>query len=458
MKDIRFNSETHEYFLVEDAGNEVRLPSVTEIVTAVTGKDLSRIPKKVLEEARERGKMIHADVENRTFQTLEGQWIKKQLPELFFSERMGFGQVGGVSYAGTLDIIADKEIDDIKTTYAKDILGWTIQLNLYRAMHDDIEKLSVLWTPKSEEYERIPIQVLTDSQMDEIADAYQSHRILPKDWLSERPAAPSLDLIVYNQTPGQLATNARIILATVKKQLEQYCPENYSEDNIADAKKDKATLNNAIKALNDKRIDLEREWNRPFEEFKGIVAETISEMKAASNAIDSIVKDVEQREKDAKRKQIEDFFAAQACSLFSLNQIWNLSWLNKGAKLKDIEAEIIARIEKVQKDLATLDGIGEPEAKEHYLDTLNMESALAEVARIRAARERLAQVQRPAPAPIPEPQTHSISGSTATLANDEEVLERRMFVRCTRAKIRELSRFMNENGIYFEKIEEAANV
>ena len=74
--------------------------------------------------------------------------------------------------------------------------------------------------------------------------------------------------------------------------------------------------------------------------------------------------------------------------------LFNPKWLNKTTKLKDIQDEIQGRIEKIQADLSVLDRIGEAEAKQYYLSTLNLDAALAKADEIKANRERLAALEK----------------------------------------------------------------
>ena len=74
--------------------------------------------------------------------------------------------------------------------------------------------------------------------------------------------------------------------------------------------------------------------------------------------------------------------------------LFNPKWLNKTTKLKDIQNEIHERIEKITADLTVLDRIGEAEAKQYYLSTLNLDAALAKADEIKANRARLAAVEK----------------------------------------------------------------
>jgi len=480
MRTLLFDKDTQSYTVDGCAA-----PRVTEIVAAVTGKDMSKIPAANLKAARERGEQIHKDVESGEFATLEGQWIKAQLLGEAAHEVKGAAAVNGLLFAGTADLVYENmDIDDIKSQNERDILAWTLQLNLYRAMLHAAGGLRVLHCPKSGNYHVVPIQTLSDEKVAEIIDAYREGRILNDSFLSmvEQPEAESLELVVSKYTVGELTTNAKSILETVKRNLANYKAENYSEANIADAKRDKAELNAAAKKLNDKRIEIERDWMKPLNEFKDTVTAACQEIKTTSAQIDSVVKEVENREKAEKRQLIEKFFAEKGCQYFTLEKIWSEAWLNKGAKMKDVQAEIVAKIQQTEDDLAVLDRINEPEAKAYYLDTLSLDAALKRADDIKANRDRLAAIekarqereaasraappepevsravyvapvasmaQEPAPAmPEPEPEPPFEQDEPT----EPEMLERTMWVRGTYDQIVALGDFMNENGIEFRKL------
>lgn len=125
-----------------------------------------------------------------------------------------------------------------------------------------------------------------------------------------------LELVISNQQLGALTTNAKDIKAFIEKVLPNYDVANYNESNIDVAKKDKATLNKASKALNDKRIELEKQFMEPFSEFKEIVTDTCKLIKTATDKIDSVVKESEAKEKESKKREIEKFWESSGSILF----------------------------------------------------------------------------------------------------------------------------------------------
>lgn len=165
-----------------------------------------------------------------------------------------------------------------------------------------------------------------------------------------------LELVVSEKTIGSLVTNAKAIKTLVEKQIELYDISNYSTDDIAKCKQDKALLNKAAKALNDKRIALEKEWNTPFDEFKTTVKETVDLIKSAATKIDSIIKQDDERVKEEKMAEIRKI--AEKVGLPEVNvkleKVMNPKWLNKSTSLKSIEKELAEKVETINESVATL--------------------------------------------------------------------------------------------------------
>ena len=271
----------------------------------------------------------------------------------------------------------------------------------------------------------------------------------------------SMDLVVSRFNPGELVTNAQALLEIVKTKLQGYNIENYSEDNIDQAKKDKAELNAAADKLNKKRIELEAEFNKPFLPFKTTIAEVCKEIKNASMAIDILVKEVENREKKKKETEIYEFFEAQNCNLFSLGKIFNPQWLNKTYKMKDIEAEIIAKITKTKNDLAVLEKCNEPDATAFYLETLDLNSALAEANKLKEIRERLDVINKekeeqavtPGAITTPKPEPHP-EAIEVIQPKHEPFLTVTLKLTGTATQLKGLRVYIDANKIKYEKVGE----
>ena len=97
-------------------------------------------------------------------------------------------------------------------------------------------------------------------------------------------------------------------------------------------------LNKTSKLLNEERIRIEKEFMKPFEEFKSEVSETCNLIKQASAEIDVIVKDVENKAKEQRKNIISQIFDENVNELkdvLTLEKIFDEKWLNKGSFKED---------------------------------------------------------------------------------------------------------------------------
>lgn len=203
----------------------------------------------------------------------------------------------------------------------------------------------------------------------------------------------SLELKVLTIKDGVIKTNADEIMVKVEKALAAYDPEKFSSENIPEAKKARADLNAASAALNSKRLELERSWMKPFDEFKGKVAAICKKIGEVSVKIDTTIKAAEERDRKAKMAQIGEYYSSLRPQPVGLEQIFDSRWLNKTETMASVQKSIDAKLAKIQDDLAVLDRVDEAGIKEHYLITLDLSGALRRADELKAARERLAEAE-----------------------------------------------------------------
>ena len=189
---------------------------------------------------------------------------------------------------------------------------------------------------------------------------------------------------------GKLTTNAQQIKEKVRNAISYYNVTVYNEDNIDTAKKDKAMLNNAAKALNQSRIEIERSFMQPFAEFKTTIDDTCTLIKDCSNRIDVVVKNTEQKAKYEKRKKIEEYYDSLEKKPVKLEPIFEPTWLNKTTSITYIRTQINEHICEINANLETLKtyGIDEDVLKVLYLDTLNFPNTVQYANKLRTEREK----------------------------------------------------------------------
>lgn len=191
---------------------------------------------------------------------------------------------------------------------------------------------------------------------------------------------------------GVLTTNIDELEKFVAEKLEEYTPENYTGDADA-AKKDRAVLNTSKKTISSRRIEIIK---RAKERFKIDVFElrckaVEKDLDKAASALDEIVKLKEAEEKRVKKEGIKTFWEVQNFDLVPLDRVFDERWLNKGAKDKDIFAEIEKIIADIYSGLKTIEqfGFDVETLKPLYLETLDIGATIERGRTIQENRARL---------------------------------------------------------------------
>lgn len=202
--------------------------------------------------------------------------------------------------------------------------------------------------------------------------------------------------VVAVATPEAPSFNYEELRDELLQKASMYASVVYTEDQIKEAKADRASLNRLKKALNDERIRREKDYMKPFEDFKGKIAEIISIIDKPISVIDQQIKAAEERQKEDKFKQIEAFW--NCCDIpggITLNKIMDQKWLNASVSMKSIQDTIEARLQQIEKDLAVVRSLPAYafEAEECYLDTLDLARAVSEAHRLQDMAEKKASFE-----------------------------------------------------------------
>ena len=190
--------------------------------------------------------------------------------------------------------------------------------------------------------------------------------------------------------PSPITANWDEIKNEIVIKLKGYSLMTYTEDEIGRAKKDRAELNKLKKTINDKRLELEREYMKPFEQFKTASKEVMALIDEPIAEIDKQLKNYEEKRKAAKQVEIGSLFVCtQFPSWVRLNMIQNEKWLNASYKLSDIKDELEFKKVMIEGDLKTLSELSYAfEATEEYKRTLNLNLAISEGQRLSELQKR----------------------------------------------------------------------
>lgn len=203
------------------------------------------------------------------------------------------------------------------------------------------------------------------------------------------------------QLPERISFNYEELKQELTEKVSMYETLVYTDEQIKQAKEDKANLNKLKKALNDERIRREREYMQPFNEFKAQVNEIISIIDKPVAVIDRQVKEYEEKQKQDKQAKIETYWhevlqADKVPEGVTFSSIFNPKWLNASVSMKGIENEINARLEQIAMDMKIIADLPEFsfEAMETYKTTLDVRTALNEANRLAEMAKRKAEQER----------------------------------------------------------------
>lgn len=198
------------------------------------------------------------------------------------------------------------------------------------------------------------------------------------------------------QLPEKILFNYEELKQELTEKVSMYETLVYTDENIKEAKNDRANLNKLKKALNDERIRREKEYLQPFNDFKAKINEIINIIDKPVAVIDSQIKEYEEQQKQAKMDSIKELWdSIEHPQGLALEEIFDAKWLNASTSIKSIQEAITAALEKYKTEIETIRMLPEFafEAEQIYISTLDLNKAvseakkMAEIAKRKAERE-----------------------------------------------------------------------
>lgn len=200
-----------------------------------------------------------------------------------------------------------------------------------------------------------------------------------------------MELKIYeNHEQKEIKWNNEELKAEIAEKVKDYKNLVYTDNQIKDAKADRAKLNKLVKALEDKRKEVKKECLQPYEKFESQIKEVIEIVNEPIALIDGQVKEYEEQKKKEKQEQIEKLFEEKNIfDWLNLKSVFDEKWLNASKNISRIEVELDEIIAKIDSDIRTLQSLQEFafEAIEEYKHSLDISKAIAE-------GQRLAEIQR----------------------------------------------------------------
>ena len=201
-----------------------------------------------------------------------------------------------------------------------------------------------------------------------------------------------MELEIYNPTKEntvkQIDWNFEELKKEITEKAEMYGSLVYTDENIKEAKADRAKLNKFIKVLEDKRKDVKKMMLEPYTQFESQVKELVSIIGEANDNIASQVKAYTEKLREEKREKVKEIYdkamsvegAEGIAEILTFDRVFKESFLNSSTTFKSIVNEIEDLRDRVRHDLEVINadtGEHQFEMKQSYLKNLDMTEAIS---------------------------------------------------------------------------------
>ena len=212
--------------------------------------------------------------------------------------------------------------------------------------------------------------------------------------------------LLSRQKPGEVTIdNFQELREELSGVLNRYEHLVYTDDMLADAKADKKELTRLRRELDDRRKEVKRAYLAPYNAFEGQVKDLLAMIDAPLEEIKGFIASMEEREKAARRQEIEVYFRRKSGPLGDLaEQVLSSpafledKWLNKSTSAKTWQTAVDEKIAAAARDLGSIQATAGQHSgalTARYLETLDTRELAAYRERLNAVSEAEASVPLP---------------------------------------------------------------
>lgn len=193
---------------------------------------------------------------------------------------------------------------------------------------------------------------------------------------------------------GKVYTNASDLLPAIQEGLKAY---DYvvDENNYKQAKTDRASLNNLVKVVSDKRKQVENDVFAQWLQDKKDIMAVEKTIKAASDKLGDGINDIDNAEKELKRNQIRELWLNMTNNKYPFDLVFEERYLNKSVKPKEIEESLNNKFLKAEEQLSFIeaslpdDELQAEQVIQLFCKTLDLSKATERINEIKEAKAKL---------------------------------------------------------------------
>lgn len=286
-----------------------------------------------------------------------------------------------------------------------------------------------------------------------------------------------MQIEIYTPTQAQplppVEWNYEAVKQWVSDGLAAYQGRVYTEDTLAEAKRDRANLNKLAKAIQDKRREIKKLYLAPYLSFEKQALELVSLVEAQSREIDAQIKTYDRQRREEKLERIKtELYTPMIGDLAELvpyERLHDPKWLNVTVSMGAVSEALAEKIERITAGLAALDKLSLPEdvagdVKRVFLQGFDLAEAIAEKDRILDERERMvrylaaqnaaraAQADRKELTPPSEEKPAETQETDTSEKAAEDLMQLDFRVWVTRPQMMALREFLRSNHIKYGRV------
>ena len=282
------------------------------------------------------------------------------------------------------------------------------------------------------------------------------------------------------------------LLKYVRSITEKYNGRIYTDDDITDARTDRAELNALKNTISDGRIRVKKAIMAPYDRFEAEVAEVTNLIIEAVKPIDEAIKTHDENQKADKKKQLVAYFDSIIGDLaesVTFERVFDPKMVNASTSMKKAKEGIADCVQQIMTNIETINTVvSEPYrsfAVANYLQTMKLAGSMKLAQRMEqedrrkaelAAEAEKAKAAAPAPAPsapaveppkpaAPAPQTSSFVAAAEKAAattpapapapaeSPEKLYAMSFRAIGTKEQLMALRQYMKDNHIKYGKVD-----
>lgn len=173
---------------------------------------------------------------------------------------------------------------------------------------------------------------------------------------------------------GEIKANLPELKSWVETQLENYKGLVFTEDTVKSAKETRATLNKLIKAIDDEKKRVKKQYLTPLDDFETEVKQILNLISDVNSGIGNQItyfEDLWRQEKQLKVKSVWEKMEAKV----SFDLIKKEAWFNQSTPMSSIGADLQAIKDKMSLEIEIISSL--PGYSEHmlnkYYETLSLD-------------------------------------------------------------------------------------